>query len=56
VYILPTLSLTEITAILLAIAVLGFGISWAVRTVRRSLFLRRIWRFVGRLARYLRGE
>jgi hypothetical protein len=55
VYILPTLSLAEIAAIFLTIAVLSFGVSWAVRTVRGSLLLRRIWRFVGRVVEYLRG-
>lgn len=54
-YLLPTLSLMELAAIFLTIVVLGFGVSWGVRMVRSSLFLRRIWRFVVRLVRYLRG-
>jgi hypothetical protein len=55
-YLLPTLSLAELAVIFLAALVLCFGATWIVRTIRASLLLRRIRRFIARIVWYLRGD
>jgi hypothetical protein len=55
VYLLPTIGLDELAAILILVVLLGFGISWGLRLARRSRMVEWIRLLLGRWFRH-RGE